>query len=69
MTATYYAIYEFNETSQTRGEIVEEGILGENDNTICPGQTTGIKELPFEIELHHFKAEGYRIEISKFYNY
>ena len=66
MTATYYAIYEFNEASQRRGEIVDEGILGNSEDTIYPGQTTGIKELPSEIELHHFKANGYRIETCNF---
>ena len=66
MLAIYYAIYEFDEDSQTRGEIIEDGILGENEETIYPGQTTGIKELPFECEVHHFKVPGYRIEMCKF---
>lgn len=66
MIATYYAIFEFNESSQRRGDIVDEGILSHNEDVIYPGQTTGIKELPSECELHHFKAEGYRIETCNF---
>lgn len=66
MTAIYYAIYEFNESSLTRGEIIEDGILSHSEDTIYPGQTTGIKELPNEVELHHFKADGYRIETCAF---
>lgn len=66
MIAIYYAIYEYNESSQRRGEIVEEGIVSNSEETICPRQTTGIEELPFECELHHFKANGYRIEICNF---
>ncbi len=66
MIATYYAIYEFNESSQVRGDIVDEGILSNSETTICPAQTTGISELPNETELHHFKANGYRIEYCSF---
>ncbi len=66
MVATYYAIVEFNEPSQMRGEIVLEGIVKDSEDTIYPRQETGIKELPFECELHKFKAEGYIIEYCNF---
>lgn len=60
MKAKYYAII------NSQNEIVEDGILGPYDYTIFPGQTTEIKELPSECELHHFKVPGYRIEVCNF---
>lgn len=66
MIAAYYAIYEYNETSQRRGEIVDEGIIRDSEDTIYPQQNTGIKELPYECEVHHFKAIGYRVETCNF---
>jgi len=59
MTATYYAIVEFNESSQRRGEIVLEGIVRNSEDTIHPQQETGISDLPYECELQRFKAKGY----------
>ena len=67
MTATYYSIYEFNAQSQVRGEIVDEGIITNSEDTIYPGQNTGIAELPYECDAHHFKVPGYGIEIYDFY--
>ena len=66
MIATYYAIIEFNESSQRKGEIVLEGIVRNSEDTIYPQQETGIEELPYECELHHFKANGYIIETCNF---
>lgn len=66
MQATYYAIVEFNQQSQTKGEIVLEGIVRNSEDTIYPSQETGIVDLPYECELHHFKAEGYIIETCNF---
>lgn len=66
MIATYYAIYKFNETSQKKGEIVLEGIVRDPKDTICPGQEAPGYGLPNEYELHKFKVEGYKIEISTF---
>ena len=66
MIATYYAIVEFNKSSQKRGEIVLEGIVRDSEDTIYPQQETGIDELPYECELHHFKANGYIIETCNF---
>lgn len=66
MIATYYAIVEFNEISQRKGEIVLEGIVRDSEDIIYPQQETGIEELPYECELHHFKAKGYVIETCNF---
>ena len=66
MIATYYAIVEFNESSQKRGEIVLEGIVRNSEDIIYPQQETGIEELPHECELHHFEADNYIIETCNF---
>lgn len=66
MIAVYYAIYEYDETSQTRGEIVNEGIIRDSEDTIYPQQNTGIEELPYECEAHHFRAAGFKIETCSF---
>lgn len=66
MNAAYYAIYEYNESSQRKGDIVDEGIIRDSEDTIYPQQNTGITDLPYECEAHHFKAEGYRIETCNF---
>jgi len=60
MIPVYYAI------KDAEGQIVEEDVVNNSEATIYPGQTTGIPELPFECELHHFKAEGYTIEVCSF---
>lgn len=62
MKAYYYKIVEFNESFQREGDIVEEGIIKDSEDTIYPAQTTGIEELPFECEAHHFKCDGYKLE-------
>ena len=61
MTGTYYAI---KETSTN--EIVDEGVIRHSEDTIYPGQNTGIDALPSECEAHHFEAKGYSIEICSF---
>jgi hypothetical protein len=66
MTATYYAIVEFNKSSQKKGEIVLEGIVRNSEDTIYPQQETGIEDLPYECELHHFESKGYIIETCNF---
>ena len=62
MEAYYYKIVEFNELSKKEGEIIEEGIIRNSEDTIYPQQTTGIEELPYECEAHHFEAKGYELE-------
>ena len=66
MKATYYAIYEFNEISKTRGEIVDEGIIRDSEDRIYPQQNSGVEELPYECEACKFHAEGYKIEFIEF---
>ena len=66
MLATYYAIYEYDERTQERGNIVLHGIVRHTEDTICPQQETGIEALPHECELHKFEADGYRIEKCNF---
>lgn len=61
MEATYYAI---KETSTE--DIVLEGIIKNSEDTIYPQQETGIEKLPYECEVHHFKVDGYKIEICDF---
>ena len=61
MKGTYYGIID-----NSTGVTVDEGILSHNEDVITPGQNTGIKELPSECELHHFKAEGYHIYTFEF---
>ena len=41
-------------------------MISDSEQTIHPSQTTGIKELPSECELHHFKAKGYSIKTCVF---
>ena len=43
-----------------------EGIVRNSEDKIYPGQQVDIEELPFECELHHFKAEGFGIETCDF---
>lgn len=56
MIAYYYCIFE-DKTSNT----ILEGIIKDPEDTIYPQQETGIKELPYECEAHHFQAKGYSI--------
>lgn len=62
MRAYYYKIVEFSNFSQKEGNIVEEGIIRDAEDTVYPRQNTGIKELPYECEAHHFRADGYKLE-------
>lgn len=57
MKATYYCIKQIDNNS-----IVLEGIIRNAEDTIHPSQESGIDELPYECELHHFKADGYKAE-------
>ena len=61
MTATYYSI-----RKNTTGKIVDKGIIRDSEDTIYPGQNTGIEELPSECEAHKFKSDEYTIDIYKF---
>lgn len=63
MYCTYYAIYEFNQLSQHKGELVDEGIIRNSEDKIYPRQNTDIEDLPYECEAHHFQVEGYTIEL------
>lgn len=56
VTAYYYQIIH-NETK----EIIDEGIIRDSEDTIFPRQNTGIKDLPYECEAHHFHAKGYTL--------
>jgi hypothetical protein len=62
MLATYYQIIK-----ESTNEIVDEGIIRNSEDTIYPGENTGlIDELPSECEAHKFKAKGYKINICNF---
>lgn len=54
MRAYYYQIKHIPDS-----EIVDEGIIRNSEDTIYPGQNTGIEELPSECECHHFEATNY----------
>lgn len=62
MRAYYYKIIEYTEASCMKGAIVDEGIIRNSEDTIYPRQNTGIKELPYECECHHFNIPNYRLE-------
>lgn len=64
--ATYYAIYEYNDVTCIKGKLVLEGIIRDSEDTIFPAQYTGIEDLPYECEVHKFRAKGYTIEINNF---
>lgn len=61
MKAYYYYIFEvsYDKPDITDSQIVDEGIIRDSEDTIYPGQNTGIPELPSECECHHFQADGY----------
>lgn len=72
MNAYYYRIVEYNSLTCQKGNIVLEGIIRNSEDTIYPSQETGIEELSYECEAHHFKhqdyiLEGWNIEISREY--
>lgn len=56
ITAYYYSI-----VHKVDNEIVDEGIIRDSEDTIYPRQNTGIKELPFECEAHHFTSPNYKL--------
>lgn len=61
MEAYYYKIIEFNEASQREGEIVADGIVRDVYDCIYPKTNTGIDKLPYEVEVRHFKVDGYKL--------
>jgi len=67
MNATYYSIYEYSDLTCLRGEIVDEGIIRDSEDTIYPAQHTGNSDLPYECEAHKFSAKGYQIELIPVY--
>ena len=60
MNAIAYKIVEFNETSQKEGETIMSGIVRDVYDNIYPKTETGIKEMPYEIELRHFNVSGFK---------
>ena len=61
MQAYYYQIIK-----DATNEIVDEGIIRDSEDTIYPQQNTGIEDLPYECECHHFKVEGYTCKGTTF---
>ena len=66
MKGIYFKIIEFNEASQREGGIVMDGIVRDVYDCIYPVTETGIEELPYEIELRHFNANGYKLIHNEF---
>lgn len=56
MEAYYYSIRH----KQTK-EVVDKGIIRNSEDVIYPQQNTGIEELPYECEAHHFRSENYEL--------
>jgi len=54
MKAYHYQIYNV----QTL-EVVDEGIITDEEDNIFPAQNTGNFDLPSECEAHKFQADGY----------
>lgn len=52
--------------SKISGDVVDEGIISHIEDSIYPAQNTGIVELPYECEAHHFKSSEYDIEFHEF---
>jgi len=42
------------------------GIVRDVYDCIYPSTETGIKEFPYEIELRHFKCDGYKLIYNEF---
>ena len=61
MEAYYYSI-----RHKYTGEVVDKGIIRDSEDTIYPRQNTGIEELPFECEAHHFSSNNYELYGWKF---
>lgn len=51
MKAYYYEIVEFTESSLHEGEVIDNGIIRDSEDTIYPAQNTGILVLPYEVKL------------------
>ena len=66
MNAIAFKIVEFNEDSQKEGEEIMSGIVRDVYDNIYPQSETGIKELPYEIELRRFKEKGYKLTYFEF---
>ena len=66
MEALAFKIVEFSEASQREGEIVVIGIVKDVYDTIYPQTETGIAEMPYEVELRHFKVNGYKLIYFQF---
>ena len=66
MNAIAFKIVEFNEDSQKEGEEIMSGIVRDVYDNIYPQTETGIKELPYEIEIRHFKEKGYKLTYFEF---
>lgn len=66
MNAIAFKIVKFNEASQREGEIIMTGIVRDVYDNIYPQTETGIDEMPYEVELRHFKVNGYKLTYFKF---
>lgn len=66
MNAIAFKIVEFNEASQREGEIVMTGIVRDVYDNIYPQTETGIDEMPYEVEIRHFKVNGYKLTYFEF---
>ena len=66
MNAIAFKIVQFNECSQKEGEEIMSGIVRDVYDNIYPQTETGITEMPYEIELRHFKEKGYKITYFEF---
>ena len=66
MNAIAFKIVKFNEDSQKEGEEIMSGIVRDVYDNIYPQTETGIKELPYEIEIRHFKEKGYKLTYFEF---
>ncbi len=62
MNAYYYKIVEYNPLTCQFGGKVTEGIIRNAEDTIFPQQDTGIDELPYECEAHHFSHTNYQLQ-------
>ena len=56
MKAYFYSI-----RHKHTGNVVDKGIIRNSEDTIYPQQNTGIEELPYECEAHHFKSTDYEL--------
>lgn len=66
MNAIAFKIVEFNEASQREGETIMTGIVRDVYDNIYPKTETGINEMPYEVEIRHFKVSGYKLTYFEF---